>query len=56
LNILISDLRGKALIIKENEVESGDNKVKIDISGLSAGAYFVEVSNGKNKVFKKIIK
>ncbi len=54
LEINIFDIAGKVVISKTHE--SGTENVKIDMSELSDGVYFVKIYNGSDIVVKKIVK
>jgi len=55
----ISDIRvydTNAKLLKEIHTDYTSQDISIDISDLSSGLYFVEISNAEDKVVKKIIK
>ena len=41
--------------ISGEKVLEGDNKINIDISSLSSGVYFVNITNNDSKSVKKLI-
>ncbi|MFN3195635.1 MAG: T9SS type A sorting domain-containing protein [Chlorobiota bacterium] len=49
--ITISDIEGNIL----RTVEANDSQISIDISDLSSGAYFINISDGKTQVTKKFM-
>lgn len=52
----ITDVLGQNAFNKGVDLSSGDNKLNVDISGLSAGIYFVSLQNGKDIVTTKFVK
>jgi hypothetical protein len=55
LNIRISDLQGKILLNKIENVPEGGNKLPFDLSGLDHGIYLVNVITSKESIVKSII-
>lgn len=49
--ITLSDIEGNIL----RTVEANGSQISIDISALSSGAYFINISDGKNQVTKKFM-
>jgi hypothetical protein len=57
ISIIISDVNGRS-IIKENNINPvmGTNKYQFDISTITDGACYFQLTNGKISITKKIIK
>ena len=55
-SIRLLDLNGKEIkmLLKEN-LKSGLHELPINISSLQNGFYTIEISNGGNKLYKKMI-
>lgn len=54
-NVIIRDVIGKAVYTKDlGKNLSGEKEVKLDISSLSSGVYFVELTANNNKIVNKI--
>lgn len=53
-NISIYDVTGK-LILKQREVVPSNNQYQLNMSSYSTGVYFLNISNGNNKITKKLI-
>ena len=54
LHVAVSDLAGRDVLVRDIEC-AGQCQVKLDIEGLSDGAYFVRVSNGQTSSVRKLI-
>ena len=50
LKIEITDLSGRQIKIFEREINTGENLVSMDLSGLAAGLYLIRAT-GKSKVY-----
>lgn len=51
--VTINDLSGKTVWSKEVEISNGSNSIVIERANLTAGIYFVNLSNGKSSVTKR---
>jgi hypothetical protein len=56
INLLITDILGKVVLTQSAIATEGSNTIKIDISTLPRGAYFIGFSNQTDKVTRRIIK
>ncbi len=54
LHVTVSDLSGRDVLVRDIECD-GECQVRMDIEGLSAGAYFVRVSDGRVSAVRKLI-
>ena len=52
----ISNVLGQNTYSKSVDLSSGDNKLNINISDLTAGVYFISLKNGKDVVTAKFVK
>jgi len=50
----VYDISGRVVISKIFEIKKGNNKLRLDLSQLRSGVYFVRLKNGKSKTFKVI--
>ncbi len=55
-NVDIHDVTGRKLMDKVNVKQINENRMSIDMSGLSSGAYFISIETNSNKIVKRIIK
>ena len=53
--IRIISSNGNDVFMKEINNLSGDYKTNIDLSRFSKGNYLIEISNGKDKIYKKLL-
>ncbi|MGQ0828247.1 MAG: T9SS type A sorting domain-containing protein [Bacteroidota bacterium] len=56
LSFKVLDITGKIIHTYNKEIELGENTFMIDIKNIVKGIYFMEITNGEETVFKKIIK
>jgi photosystem II stability/assembly factor-like uncharacterized protein len=54
--IIIYDMQGRIALHTKGEAIKGNNKVEINISGLSAGTYQLKLKQNSTEIIKKIIK
>lgn len=54
--ITIIDAVGKTVLLSNNELNEGGNRVSLDIAGLKAGIYFVRMNIGGQQVTKRFSK
>lgn len=54
--LMISNVLGQNAYSKPVDLSSGDNKLNINISDLTAGIYFISLKNGKDVVTAKFVK
>ena len=55
-NVVLSDMSGRTLIKKGILLNSGLNKVPLDLHAFAAGVYFVTVMLNEERVVKKVVK
>jgi hypothetical protein len=55
VNVRVLDMVGKVTRELNLAVEQGDNKFSIDVADFSKGIYFVELTNGNERIVKKMI-
>lgn len=53
ISVIVSSMTGQQLI--RHQEDSGNHFVKLDVSGLTAGIYLIEVSNNIEKAYRKIV-
>ena len=56
VNVNIYDLTGKVLIQLQVDLAIGSNQIPIDVSKLPKGTYLVNINNGVNSQYAKIVK
>jgi hypothetical protein len=56
VQLVITDMRGKQLMIQNNTYEQGYNKERLDINNLSSGYYFLTVYSGNDVNTMKFVK
>jgi ligand-binding sensor domain-containing protein len=54
--LFITDILGKVVLNKPLTIETGQNDVKLDVSTLANGLYFLNISDGVRQASKKIVK
>jgi hypothetical protein len=55
--IVVSDLMGRSVSVKNFKVENGENQLPISVSNLSNGLYFIQLKNNGKVIFsEKIVK
>jgi hypothetical protein len=54
--IFITDILGKVVLSKPLTIETGQNDLQLDVSNLSNGLYFLNISDGVRQASKKIVK
>lgn len=54
--ITVTDISGKTVITKNEYISKGLNTIRLDLSGLIAGIYYVKISAGQNVFIKSVIK
>jgi len=55
VSVRVMDMVGKVARQLNLAVEQGDNKFSIDVADFSKGIYFVELTNGNERIVKKMI-
>jgi len=55
-NVVITDLSGKAVLIKSYSTVEGDNNFIINTAGLTAGSYIIKIQMSEDVLVKKFIK
>lgn len=55
VGIQLFDLRGKMVLNTEEELTEGDNTLKLNVSYLTDGLYFIRVKNGEFNLTQKVI-
>ncbi|PHI21426.1 hypothetical protein CEQ90_03240 [Lewinellaceae bacterium SD302] len=56
VNIRLLDGQGRAVISREAMMDHPDRRSTLDLSGLPVGMYYLEISNGTERVYRKVIK
>jgi hypothetical protein len=52
--IMLYDALGQKIINKQYAIENGTNEIKIDVSKINSGIYFISMDNGKTKTTKRV--
>jgi hypothetical protein len=55
-NIRIIDILGREQQVMPQQIKEGVNNLKLDLSELSSGYYFIEIMLDKQRILKKIVK
>ena len=56
IQVRISDINGKTVLVENRPIQVGENTVKLDLSNLIQGAYMIQVIENQNIIAKKIFK
>ena len=56
VQISVFDLQGRMLVQENKSAVKGVNNLKINLTGLAAGAYFIRASDNKKSIIKKCMK
>lgn len=51
--LLVTDVTGREVSVKQVEVKTGENRIAIQRNGLPAGVYFLVLSDGKNALSRR---
>jgi hypothetical protein len=53
--LVLTDINARIILSEKLNVQQGDNKHKLDVSGFSRGVYFISVTNEEKTMTKKLI-
>ncbi|MEO7313510.1 MAG: T9SS type A sorting domain-containing protein [Chitinophagaceae bacterium] len=56
LMLKLVDALGKTILYTQKDADAGSNQFKLNTSTLAAGVYFIELSNGKEKMVVRMVK
>jgi hypothetical protein len=53
--IEVRDMMGKILLHKNHNTSSGLQKIQLNLTGISAGTYYISIDNGEERIVKMLI-
>ena len=56
VEVFVRDIAGKLVYLKNEEGKAGINNTAINLSAYKDGLYFLQLTNGKQTVTRKVIK
>jgi len=54
VTVNIFDIMGKNITMQQHQLQIGNNELQLNVDALETGIYFVEISNGAEKIVQKL--